>query len=256
MSTLRLMAHQARFDVRSQLRSPPTVFFSLALPVIFLLIFAALFGQGTEKAGGAEVSMTAYLVPGIVTLGIVSTTYVNLAIGLTVLRQNGLLKRIRATPLPLPVFMFGRVVVQIGFAFMITIVLSLVGLVLFGVAIPLDELPDIAIVVAIGAACFASLGIAMSAAIPNEDSAPAITNVTVLPLYFISGVFFPVDEAPKWMTAIADIFPIKHLATALLAAFDPAGTGASVLWGQLAIVALWGVAGMLLALRFFRWSPK
>lgn len=256
MTTLLLMAHQARFDVRSQLRSPPTVFFSLALPVIFLLIFASLFGDTTVDFGGQMVPMTAYYVPGIVTLGIVSTTYVNLAIGLTVMRENGLLKRMRSTPLPLPVFMFGRVVVQIFFAFMITIVLSLVGKVLFGVRIPLSEVPDIAVVLVIGAASFASLGIAMSSAIPNQDAAPAITNVTVLPLYFISGVFFPVDSAPQWMQTIADIFPIKHLATALLAAFDPAGAGAEIPWDQLGIVALWGVAGVVLALRFFRWSPK
>ena len=256
MRTLRLMAHQARFDVRSQLRSPPTVFFSLALPVIFLLIFASLFGDATVDFGGQKVPMTAYYVPGIVTLGIVSTTYVNLAIGLTVMRENGLLKRMRSTPLPLPVFMFGRVVVQIFFAFMITIVLSLVGKVLFGVRIPLSEVPDIAVVLVIGAASFASLGIAMSSAIPNQDAAPAITNVTVLPLYFISGVFFPVDDAPAVDADDRGHLPDQAPGRGPARGLRPGGRRGGIPWDQLGLVAIWGVAGVLLALRFFRWSPK
>ena len=256
MSALGLMAHQARFDVRAQLRNPPVVFFSLLLPVIFLLIFASIFGNSDVPYAGGQIKMTAYYVPGIVALGLVSTTYVNLAISLTVQRENGILKRLRATPLPVAVFMFGRVVVQIGFAFMITIVLVLVGWVVFGVTLRASSIPDIALVLVAGSAAFACLGIAMSAFIPNEDTAPAITNVTVLPLYFISGVFFPVTEAPAWMNTVATVFPIKHLAEALLAAFNPAGTGPGVEWGQLGIVGLWGIAGLLLALKFFRWSPR
>jgi ABC-2 type transport system permease protein len=200
--------------------------------------------------------MTAYYVPGIVALGLVSVTYVNMAISLTVQRENGRLKRLRATPLSLGVFMFGRVVVQIGFAFLITAVLVLLGWLIFGVPLRAAAIPDIALVLVVASASFACLGIAMTALIPNEDAAPAITNVTVLPLYFISGVFFPLTGAPAWMSTVAGLFPIKHLAESLLAAFDPAGTGPGVDWVQLGIVALWGAAGLLLALKFFRWSPR
>jgi ABC-2 type transport system permease protein len=256
VSGVGLMAHQARFDVRAQLRNPPVVFFGLLLPVIFLLIFAAIFGNAQIPYAGRTIPMTAYYVPGIVALGLVSTTYVNLAISLTVQREKGLLKRLRSTPMPPGIFMFGRVVLQIGFAFLITAVLVLIGWIAFGVTVSAAALPDIALVLVISAASFAMLGIAMSAFIPNEDSAPAITNVTVLPLYFISGVFFPLTDAPGWMTTIAGIFPIRHLAEALLAAFDPAGTGPVIDGPALAIVAGWGILGLILALRFFRWSPS
>jgi ABC-2 type transport system permease protein len=251
-----LMFHQARFDVRAQLRNPPVVFFGLLLPVIFLLIFASIFGHSTVEFGGASIPMTAYYVPGIVALGLVSTTYVNMAMSLTVQRENGMLKRLRATPLPLGVFMFGRVVIQIGFAFLITAVLVLIGWLVFGVHLRLSAIPDIAVVLVISAASFATLGIALAAFIPNEDSAPAITNVTVLPLYFISGVFFPLTDAPGWMTTIAGIFPIRHLAEALLGAFDPTGAGPGIDWAALAIVGAWGLGGLILALRYFRWSPS
>jgi ABC-2 type transport system permease protein len=96
----------------------------------------------------------------------------------------------------------------------------------------------------------------MSAFIPNEDTAPAITNVTVLPLYFISGVFFPIQDAPHWLQTVAGIFPIKHLADALLAAFDPARAGPAINWGALAFVAGWGLVALIVALRRFRWSPS
>jgi len=256
MTGIALMAHQARFSVRSQLRNPPMIFFGLLLPVIFLLIFAAIFGNATIEYAGGTIKATAYYVPGIVALGLVSTTYMNLAISLTVQRESGLLKRLRATPLPLAVFMFGRVVVQIGFAYLITAVLIFVGWAVFGVPLHAGTIPDIALVLAVSAASFACMGIAMSAAIPNEDTAPAITNVTVLPLYFISGVFFPLTDAPDWMTTVAAIFPVKHLAECLLAAFDPTGAGPGIDWGALAIVAAWGIGSLLLALRYFRWSPR
>jgi ABC-2 type transport system permease protein len=251
-----LLAHQARFDVLAQIRNPPVVFFGLLLPVIFLLIFAAIFGRAMIPYAGETIPMTAYYVPGIVALGLVSTTYVNLAISLTVQREKGLLKRLRSTPMPPGTFMFGRVLLQIGFSFLITAVLVVIGWVAFGVTVSAAALPEIAFVLVVSAASFAMLGIAMSAFIPNEDSAPAITNVTVLPLYFISGVFFPLTDAPAWMATIAGIFPIRHLAEALLAAFDPAGTGSTIDWVALAIVAGWGVLGLILALRYFRWAPR
>ncbi len=232
-----------RFDVRAQLRNPPVVFFGLALPVLFLLIFGTIFGQAA--AGAAS------FIPGITALGIVSTTFVNLAIGLTIQRESGLLKRLRATPLPLAAFMFGRVGVQVAFAFLITAVLVLVGVLAFGASFTAAAFGPTVVVVAVGAASFACLGIAISAVIPNGDAAPAIANLVALPLYFISGVFFPVSSAPTWLTAIADVFPVKHLAEALVTGFD----GAGVAWGELGFVAIWGVAAVLFSMRFFRWSP-
>ena len=108
----------------------------------------------------------------------------------------------------------------------------------------------------VGAFAFCSLGFALSAAIPSEEAAPAITNATVLPLYFISGVFIPESEIPAGVLSVADLFPIRHFFEAFFATFDPATTGAGFEWGQLAIVALWGVAGLLAAQRWFRWTPR
>jgi len=242
------MLHQMRFDVVAQLRNPPVVFFGLALPVLFLLIFGTLFGG---QGGGAAIN---FLVPGITTLGIVSTTFVNLAIGLTIQRESGYLKRLRATPVPVGAFLFGRIGVQVGFAVLITFAIVLCAILVFGAGFSPGAILPTAVVVAVGAATFSTLGIALSAAIPNGDAAPAIANLVALPLYFVSGVFFPVDSAPAWLNSIADVFPVKHLAEALFAAFGAAAPPV-LEWEQLGLVAVWGVAAVLLSRRFFRWSP-
>jgi ABC-2 type transport system permease protein len=256
LRVLQLIGHQMRYDLRAELRNPAAVFFGLALPVIFLLIFATLFGEGSVAEGGEEVPLVSYYVPGIIALGIVSNTYVNLAIGLTFRRESGLLKRLRATPLPLTVFMLGRSAVQIALAFAIAAVIALVGYVVYGVGLPAAAFAPMALVIAVGGVVFAALGIALSALIPGEDAAPAITNFTVLPLYFVSGVFVPVDQAPPWIGTVASLFPVKPLVDGLVAATGPAGLAPSVDLAALAVLSAWGIAGALLALRFFRWSPR
>lgn len=255
MSALRLAARQVSYDGRAFLRNPPAVFFALLMPVIFLLIFATIFGNDTVDSRGG-IKQTAYYVPGLIGLGIVSTTFVSLSMSLVVLRENRVLKRLRGTPLPSWVFIAGRVSVAIGMAIALAVVLTLIGAVLYGVDIPTNTLPGALIALVVGAASFCCLGVAFSSFVPNEDAAPAVVNAVVLPLYFISGLFFPVDDAPDWLTSIANFFPVRHLALALLDAFDPHTTGAGIDLGHLAVVAGWGVFGAVVALTTFRWTPR
>jgi len=207
-----------------------------------------------ESRGGIKTST--YYVPGLIALGIVSTTFVNLAIGLTIERENRQLKRIRGTPLPIPAFIAGRVATALALATALTIVLLAVGRVGYGVSLPGSTIPGVALSLLVGTGAFCCLGFAFATAIPNEDAAPPLVNAVVLPLYFISGLFFPTDGAPAWLTTLADVFPIKHLAEALFEAFDPATTGAGVAWADLGIVAAWGAAGFAVAVATFRWTPK
>jgi ABC-2 type transport system permease protein len=255
MTALRLALRQVSFDGRSYLRNPPAVFFGLLLPVLFLLIFATVFGNDTISSRG-NIKTSTYYVPGLVALGVVSTTFVNLAISLVVLRENRVLKRVRGTPLPAWVFLAGRVQVAIAMSVALTVVLVGIGALVYGVSVPDTTLPGMLLALLVGAASFCCLGVAFSSLIPNEDSAPPVVNAVVLPLYFISGLFFPVDEAPEWLTDLASVFPIRHLVEALLDAFDPRATGAGIDAKHLAIVAAWGVAGALLATRTFRWTPR
>jgi ABC-2 type transport system permease protein len=105
----------------------------------------------------------------------------------------------------------------------------------------------------VGSASFCALGLAMSAAIPNADASPALVNATVFPLLFLSGIFIPLgDDAPDWIIWIGRVFPVKHFADGMQAGF----LGTPFHWSDVLVVAVWGLAGLLLATRFFSWEPR
>ena len=255
MSPLALVLHELRYDQKIFWRSPASVFFTVSLPVIFLLIFATIFGNNTVPELGG-IKTTTYYVPAILTLAVVSATMVNLAINLTVERENGELKRGRGTPLPGWVFFAGRIGNSIVVAVVMLVLIAAVGWVVYGVEVPWSRLPAVASTLAIGAMAFCALGIALTALIPSEEAAPPITNVVVLPLYFLSGVFIPETEIPNGVLHVADAFPIRHFFEAFFAAWDPNAVGAGFEWGHLGVVAAWGLGGIALALWTFRWTPR
>lgn len=255
MSAAALVAHQFRFDQKTFWRNPASVFFTVLLPVMFLLIFATIFGtERIEELGGIET--TTYYVPAIITLAVVSATMQSLAISLTVDRETGLLKRTRGTPLPAWVFIAGRVGNAVVVSVLSLVVVATIGRVLYGVEIPWAHLPAVAVALLVGAAAFCCLGFALTAAIPSEDAAAPISNVALLPLYFLSGVFIPETEIPAGVLHFADAFPIRHFFEAFFTAWSPTTTGAGFEWGHLAVVAAWGVLGLVIAIRTFRWEPR
>jgi len=252
---MRLVAHQFRYDQKAFWRNPAAVFFTVGFPVILLLIFATVFGDQTiDVRGGIET--TAYYVPAIITVAVISATMQSLAMSLVIAREDGRLKRGRGTPMPAWVFIAGRVGNSIVVALMMLALIAVLGRVLYGVAIPWGQLPELVVVLAVGSAAFCCLGIALTAAIPSQDAAAPIVNALLLPLYFLSGVFIPEDELPDGVVNFANHFPVRDFFEAFFAAYMPAGGGSGVDWGNLAVVAIWGVAGLLLAIRFFRWTPR
>jgi len=249
-----LVLHQFRYDQKAFWRNPAAVFFTVAFPVVLLLIFATVFnGQTIEVDGGVEI--TAYYVPAIITLAVISATMQSLAMSLVIAREDGRLKRGRGTPMPAWVFIAGRVGNSIVVALMMLGLIAVLGRVLYDVPIPWEELPVIVITLVVGAAAFSCLGIALTAAIPSQDAAAPIVNALLLPLYFLSGIFIPDDELPSGVIEFANHFPIRDFFQAFFNAYLPGGDS-GLDWGNLAVVAIWGVAGLLLAIRFFRWTPR
>jgi ABC-2 type transport system permease protein len=245
-----LAIHQLRYDLLVFWRNPQARFFTVLMPLIFLVIFGAVFGSGTIQVPGGEVDPKQYYVPGLGTLGIVSAAMVNLVITVTTQRDSGVLKRRRATPVPAWVLIAGRSASCVVIALATVAILVAVGIVAYGVDLPVSRVPALVLVVAVGSAAFCCLGFALAAVIRSADSAVPVVQAIVLPLYFISGVFVPADQIPGWLLGVADAFPIRHLAEAMVALFAPAGT---LEWGNLAVVALWGVVGLVIAVRRFRW---
>ena len=256
MSGLALVAHQFRYDQKAFWRNPASVFFTVAFPVVLLLIFATVFGDETvDVAGGIET--TTYYVPAIITLSVISATMQSLAMSLVIAREDGRLKRGRGTPMPSWVFIAGRIGNSIVVALLMLALIAALGRLAYGVPIPWEQLPAIVVTLIVGAAAFCCLGIALTAAIPSQDAAAPIVNALLLPLYFLSGVFIPDDQLPSGVIHFADAFPVRHFFEAFFNAYVPAaGGGAGLEWGNLAAVAAWGAAGLLLAVRYFRWSPQ
>lgn len=255
MSAASLVVHQFRYDQKTFWRNPASVFFTVMLPLVFLFIFATIFGdERIAERGG--VKTTTYYVPGIITLAVISATTTSLAIRLTESRESGMLKRVRGTPLPAWVFVAGRVGNALVVSVLMVVLVALAGRLVYGVELPGETLPAAALTLVVGAAAFSCIGFALTAAIPSEDAAPAVTNATVLPLYFVSGVFIPDSEIPGGVLSFADLFPIRHFFEAFFTAWDPATTGAGFELGHLAVVAVWGLAGLAVALAAFRWEPR
>lgn len=249
-----LVLHQLRYDQKVFWRNPAAVFFTVLFPVLLLLIFATVFGgQTIDVAGGIEV--TAYYVPAIVTLAVISATMQTLAMSLVIAREDGRLKRGRGTPMPPAVFIAGKIGNSVVVAVVMLALVALLGRVFYGVPIPWAAAPELLVVLVVGAAAFCCLGIALTAVIPTQDAAAPIVNALLLPLYFLSGVFIPEDELPAGVIEFADLFPVRHFFAAFFDAYIE-GAGAAVAWGDLAVVVAWGAAGLLLAVRFFRWTPR
>jgi ABC-2 type transport system permease protein len=252
VSGVAVVLHQFRFDQKVFWRNRVSIFFTAALPLIFLLMLASI--TQDDKLSG--VKGATYFVPAIISLAVISATMVKLATNLTAERDAGQLKRVRGTPLPPVAFVAGRVGNSLVISLIMVALVSLIGAIVYGVTIPTDTMPAMLVTLAVGAFSFSCLGFALAAVIPTADAAPAVTNATVLPLYFLSGVFIPQNEIPDGVLNFADAFPIRNFFEAMFTAWNPHTTGAGFELGHLAIVAAWGMLGLIVALRFFRWEPR
>lgn len=256
MSDWALALRQVAYENRAFWRNPAAAFFTFVLPLMFLVIFNLVFGDAEIERFGHQVSGSTFYVPGIAALSVISAAYTNIAMMVTIARDEGLLKRVRGTPLPAWAFLFGKIAHATLVAVLLVVIVTIAGALFYDVDVPTDTMPAFIVTLVVGAAAFSALGLAMTGLIRNAEAAPAIVNGTILPLLFISDIFIPLAEAPGWLHTIGALFPVKHFSEAMGAAFDPFQTGAGFEWDSLAVIAAWGVGGVLVALRFFSWEPR
>jgi ABC-2 type transport system permease protein len=254
---IRMALHLSGYDLRAFARNRQSQFFTLALPILFLVILGSVFGgQGnTTPVPGGKISTSVYYVPGIMALGVIAACFGNLVASVTAQRERGVLKRRRATPVPAAALIAGRVLVAIVIAVVMAAVLLGLGWAAFGAHVPGRTGLALAVTIVVGAASFCCMGYALTSLIRNEDTAQPVTQALLLPLYFISGIFVGVSILPHWLADVGEIFPVRHLANALLIAYNPHTSGLGFAGLDLLIVAAWGAAGLLVALRTFSWQP-
>jgi ABC-2 type transport system permease protein len=248
---IRLVLHQARYDLLAFARNGQWRFFTAALPVIFLVIFVSVFGN--DRIGPEHVKASTYYVPGIAALAVLSAAFSNLVLTVTTQRELGVLKRRRATPAPAVVIVAARALATLIVSLVVTAIVIAVGIAGYGVHLDPGAVVALALAVTVGSLALVCVGYAVSSAIGSADSAQPVVLALTLPLSFISGVYIPSLQLPSALRHIAQAFPLQHIVAALGRGFLPGTHG--IAWGDLAIVAAWGVAGLVIALRRFRWSP-
>jgi len=243
---LALAWRQFRLERRMFWRNPSAAFFNFALPLLFLFLFGAIFAGNQDALD--------VIVPGIAGLAVMSTTFSALAMNLTFLREQGVLKRMRGTPLPSGAYVAGIAANAVTNALIQIAIVVVAGRAFFGVGWP-REWVALAVFVVAGVACLAALGVAWSHVIPNFDAAPAYVNIVFLPVIFISGVFYDVDDAPQFLRDLAQALPLTHVIDGLSGAMVE-GTGLADHLSDLAVIAVWALAGTVLAVRGFSWESR
>jgi ABC-2 type transport system permease protein len=258
VSNAQLVLRQARFENKAFWRNPAAAFFTFAFPLLFLVIFSTLLGGGTSPSPtGEEIERTTYFIPAILSFAVVTACFTNIAISISFSRDEGILKRLRGTPCPGWVFLAGRVLHAVFVNLILVVIVLIFGQVFYGVDIPLDTVAAFVLTLVVGAGAFCALGLAATCAVPNAEAAPAVVNVMVLPLLFLSGTFIPIGDAPQWIQTFAGLFPIKHFLDAMFESFlPPPDNPSGFVWSSIIVIALWGMAGLIIAARFFRWEPS
>lgn len=237
---------QYRLERRMFWRNPTAAFFNFALPLLFLGLFGAIFS-------GDQANLD-IIVPGIAGMSIMATTFSGLVMSVTFLREEGVLKRMRGTPLPTGSYLGAIVGNAVTNAFLQVAIVVLAGKLLFGLGWPRSGL-ELVVFTAAGVACLASLGVAWSHVIPNFDSAAAYQNIVFLPTIFISGVFFDRANAPAFLRDIAEVLPLTHVIDGLSGALVT-GQGLTDNLSALAVIAAWTAVGVIFAVRGFSWESR
>jgi ABC-2 type transport system permease protein len=246
---VRLYAHQLRADQLIFWRGRENAVFVFLFPILLFLLLGTVYGG--EYRGRPT---TDYLMPALVAYGVANTMFGGLAITLVIRRESGILKRIRATPLPGATYLAATVTSSLFVFFLQALVIFAIGTTLYGAEVPAN-VASLVLTYLLGAICFAALGLGVASLIRSSEGASAVVNVIVLPMTFLSGGFGPTRDFPKFLTAIADVLPLTYLVN-LITGIVYDGRG---IWdepGSVAVLAAWTVAGALVAWRRFSWQPR
>ena len=252
VSHLVRVGRQAKLEQRAFWRNPEYVFVTFLLPLV-LLALLGMINSGDDMGDRTDIKAIDFVVPGVVSFAVIVAAYGNLATRITVLREEGVLKRIRTTPIDPRTYLFAHLVSSLITTTIAGASTVLLGVVAFGVSPQAEGAAALTLGLVLGIICFASLGLALSSVISNADVAGPITIATYLPLALVSGVFDPTIDIPGWLETLVSLFPIRALVEVLVSAYDPMADG--IVLGPSLVLTFWGVAAIAIATRTFKWVP-
>ncbi|MGB5758531.1 MAG: ABC transporter permease [Acidimicrobiales bacterium] len=256
-STAGLIRREAGYARKTLVRDPQNLFFTVGLPLLYLFIFASIFGdqEGAVPGQPGLLNVSTIMTASVIAIGVTSAAFQNLVIALVQDRENGVLKRLRSTPVSTAVFLGGHVLNAVAFSMLLSIGVALLGVVVYGVDFPGTRILPAIVSVVIGSLALAAAAFPFTRLIKKGTGATPMAVAITLTLFFLSGNFFPDADMPQAIVVIADLFPVRQLYQCLLTAFNPNTTGSGFLWDRLAVLGAWAVGGTVVGLRFFRWTP-
>jgi ABC-2 type transport system permease protein len=243
-----LLLHQLRAEQRLFWRAREAAVFVFLLPVLLFLLLGSVYDGRIRGHDAAD-----YLLTGMLGYGVASTAFAGLAITLVIRREYGMLKRIRATPLPAATYLCAVLLSTLLVFAVQALVLVGLGVALFDADVPPRPF-SLAAVLLLAAAAFAALGLAASALLRSAEGSSAGINLILLPMAFLSGSFGPTEDYPEFLQAIGAVLPLKYVIDLIGRVYlddEPGWTGGTAI----AVVVAWGVGGLVVALRRFRWEP-
>jgi ABC-2 type transport system permease protein len=258
---LRIGISRGLMETRTFFRAWDSVMFTFALPILFMLIFGAIFG-GQPLGPGHTYAQA--LVPALMTYSILSTAFVSIGVRISLERENGALRRLTHTPMPPSAYFVGKVVMVLVVGLIALSLMVAVGVLLYGVRLPStpEKWLTLAWVTLLGFGVLGTLGVAMSSLVAHAGSAAAVMNLPTLTLAFISGIFIRYTDIPTWLYTFASLFPVKWIAQGLRSAFLPdsfASLEPTGSWqhGHILLVLLaWLIVGVALCMTTFRWKRQ
>ncbi len=254
-SVWHMLLAQIGYQLRVLVRSPLGSFATLVVPLMVLLAVNLLY-KGTRLESRGGILYTQFFTPAMVAFAVVNACYMAVIPQITLARDEGILKRIRGTPLPPWIYMTARLVSAGLVGLISAVVVVAVGAGVYGFEVVWGSVPAVLVVLAVGMFCFCALALAVTVLVRRADSAIPVAWGTILPLCFISDVFIPIDEAPHWLQRVASFFPLRPFADDLESAFNPVQGGPGLHPAHLELIAAWGVAAAAFALLAFRWEPS
>ncbi len=244
-----LFLHQLRSEQLVFWRSREAAFFIFLFPLLLYLLLGSVYSGKIDGVPAPE-----GLLAGLVGYGCANTAFAGLAIQLVVRRENGILKRLRSTPLPPATYVASLLVSTLVVFVLQTIALFLLGRALHGTPFPSD-VGSFLVAIVIGAAVFAALGTATASVIRSAEGSSAVVNFILLPMAFLSGSFGPTHRLGPFLHAVADVLPLKYFIDLVNAVYLH-GQGVWTQPEDLAVLAGWGVAGLVFTIFKFRWEPR
>ena len=244
------LIRQTRMQMRLFLRRKDELFWTLAFPVLFILLFGAIYGN--SKWEGMSIRSIDYLLPGIIVMGAMVTGIMRTATGFVQEREQGIYRRLALTPLTRTTLIGSQLLQH----YLVIIVQTLLLVAIGGLAFKTHLTGNTVLfwlTLSVGALCFMSIGFALTGLIKTLRSATPIIQITYFALMFLGGIFFPNSLLPKWLGNAASILPSTQLGDALRAVVYNGG-GIGDIWPKLAIMGAWIAVCMVVSIRFFRWE--